>query len=631
MMTIAFAFIVEHVSIEWRGADRRAERPDEHRPADASAAGSRASAAWWLSRSVLAGLSLYLFHRLARGPLGKAMVAVRDSETAARAIGYNPVIVKTRGLRAVGGVHGPRRRPVRLADDVRGAELVSVLAVDPVPARRHRRRRRLDAGPRARRRRHRRAAGADRLSRRVSPAAVRRAAARRAVARAGGHSRHAGALCAAARARARRRAPASTSPRSSARGERIRPLEVERPHHRLRRRARRHRRGAHRRARPRHRADRPQRRRQDHGAQHDRRLLSPRRRQHPPRRPRSRRRAGVEGRARRHRPHLPDHAAVRLAQRARQRADRPAPRPARPSAGQRRHRPTSAPLPRACWPSSATPARSTLPPQRSGPRRPPPGRDRPRAGDAARGAAARRAGRRPDARRQGCAGRRAAQARRCRPRRDPGRARHGAGDGRLRPRRGARRRPADRRRRAGDRAPRPQGQGGLPRQRRDAGAPARRPLPASPPLQLDAASLAAGYGAVPVLQGVTFEVRQGELVALLGANGAGKSTIMRAVSGLLRPVSGDIRLGRQTHRAAAKRTASPPPAWRWCRKAGRCSPSSACATISCSAPTRATTATSASRHRGACSRASRACGSACHAAPGCCRAASSRCWPSPAA
>ncbi len=71
-----------------------------------------------------------------------------------------------------------------------------------------------------------------------------------------------------------------------------------------------------------------------------------------------------------------------------------------------------------------------------------------------------------------------------------------------------------------------------------------QPLPANPPLELDAVKLGAGYGAVPVLEGVTFEVRQGELVALLGANGAGKSTTMRAVSGLLRPVSGDIRLGR---------------------------------------------------------------------------------------
>ena len=75
--------------------------------------------------------------------------------------------------------------------------------------------------------------------------------------------------------------------------------------------------------------------------------------------------------------------------------------------------------------------------------------------------------------------------------------------------------------------------------------PRAQPLPAAPPLQLDAASLEAGYGAVPVLQGVGFEVRQGELVALLGANGAGKSTTMRALSGLLRPVSGTIRLAGQ--------------------------------------------------------------------------------------
>ena len=84
------------------------------------------------------------------------------------------------------------------------------------------------------------------------------------------------------------------------------------------------------------------------------------------------------------------------------------------------------------------------------------------------------------------------------------------------------------------------------------------PLPEAPQVELAADGLAAGYGAVPVLQGVSFEVRRGELVALLGANGAGKSTIMRAVSGLLRPVSGgSIRLGgtsverREAHRIAA--------------------------------------------------------------------------------
>jgi ABC-type branched-subunit amino acid transport system ATPase component len=73
--------------------------------------------------------------------------------------------------------------------------------------------------------------------------------------------------------------------------------------------------------------------------------------------------------------------------------------------------------------------------------------------------------------------------------------------------------------------------------------PRAEPLAAGRPLELDAVALEAGYGAVPVLKNVGLEVRQGELVALLGANGAGKSTVMRALSGLLRPVSGTIRLG----------------------------------------------------------------------------------------
>ena len=70
--------------------------------------------------------------------------------------------------------------------------------------------------------------------------------------------------------------------------------------------------------------------------------------------------------------------------------------------------------------------------------------------------------------------------------------------------------------------------------------------------------LSAGYGAAPVLDEVSFEVRPGEMVALLGANGAGKSTAMRAVTGLLRPVSGDIVLDdiRVEHLAAHRIAAS---------------------------------------------------------------------------
>jgi branched-chain amino acid transport system ATP-binding protein len=72
--------------------------------------------------------------------------------------------------------------------------------------------------------------------------------------------------------------------------------------------------------------------------------------------------------------------------------------------------------------------------------------------------------------------------------------------------------------------------------------PRSAPLPAGAPRVLAATALRAGYSAVPVLDGIAFDVGEGELVAMLGANGAGKSTTMRALSGLLRPVSGSIDL-----------------------------------------------------------------------------------------
>jgi branched-chain amino acid transport system ATP-binding protein len=48
------------------------------------------------------------------------------------------------------------------------------------------------------------------------------------------------------------------------------------------------------------------------------------------------------------------------------------------------------------------------------------------------------------------------------------------------------------------------------------------------------------YGNIRALQGVSFRVEQGELVALIGSNGAGKSTTLRTISGLLRPTDGRI-------------------------------------------------------------------------------------------
>ena len=50
----------------------------------------------------------------------------------------------------------------------------------------------------------------------------------------------------------------------------------------------------------------------------------------------------------------------------------------------------------------------------------------------------------------------------------------------------------------------------------------------------------AGYGRAPVLSDVSVEVEQGDLVCLVGANGAGKSTTLKTISGLLRPSAGRI-------------------------------------------------------------------------------------------
>ena len=53
-------------------------------------------------------------------------------------------------------------------------------------------------------------------------------------------------------------------------------------------------------------------------------------------------------------------------------------------------------------------------------------------------------------------------------------------------------------------------------------------------------AVSAGYGSVPAVSDVSIAVGEGEAVGLLGANGAGKSTTLRAISGLLRPSCGAI-------------------------------------------------------------------------------------------
>jgi len=61
-------------------------------------------------------------------------------------------------------------------------------------------------------------------------------------------------------------------------------------------------------------------------------------------------------------------------------------------------------------------------------------------------------------------------------------------------------------------------------------------------LKLTIQHLAAGYGAVRALHDVSVEVRSGEIVALLGTNGNGKSTLMKCIMGLIEPMRGTIVL-----------------------------------------------------------------------------------------
>ena len=66
------------------------------------------------------------------------------------------------------------------------------------------------------------------------------------------------------------------------------------------------------------------------------------------------------------------------------------------------------------------------------------------------------------------------------------------------------------------------------------------------------------YGSIHAIKGVSFEVHQGEVVTLIGANGAGKSTILQTVSGLLRSKTGSIEFlgenlgGVAPHKVVAK-------------------------------------------------------------------------------
>ena len=64
--------------------------------------------------------------------------------------------------------------------------------------------------------------------------------------------------------------------------------------------------------------------------------------------------------------------------------------------------------------------------------------------------------------------------------------------------------------------------------------------------RLHIADLVAGYGHNVVLRGVSLQVNQGEIVALLGANGSGKSTVLNTISGFLKPTEGTVHLDQKS-------------------------------------------------------------------------------------
>ncbi|MCB9451534.1 MAG: ABC transporter ATP-binding protein [Anaerolineaceae bacterium] len=62
---------------------------------------------------------------------------------------------------------------------------------------------------------------------------------------------------------------------------------------------------------------------------------------------------------------------------------------------------------------------------------------------------------------------------------------------------------------------------------------------------LEVSNLHAGYGAIKALRGISFQVERGQVVSLIGANGAGKSTTLNSISGLLKPSGGTVRFDGQ--------------------------------------------------------------------------------------
>lgn len=75
-------------------------------------------------------------------------------------------------------------------------------------------------------------------------------------------------------------------------------------------------------------------------------------------------------------------------------------------------------------------------------------------------------------------------------------------------------------------------------------------------LVVEVHDLVAGYGGRPILEGISLSVAEGETLAVLGPSGCGKSTLLRCLIGLLRPMSGEVRVfGESLTRVTGRRLA----------------------------------------------------------------------------
>ena len=145
---------------------------------------------------------------------------------------------------------------------------------------------------------------------------------------------------------------------------------------------------------------------------------------------------------------------------------------------------------------------------------------------------------------------------------------------------------------------------------------------------LELEQLQVHYGSVQALAGISLQVKRGELVSLLGSNGAGKSTCLRAISRLVPSSGGQIRwrgadlAGVRAHRPSGSGSAIAP-------KGAACSTARAWPSTWSWGPTTAATATASPTTLSTATRYSRVWPNAGASRPAPYRAENSRCWPSP--